>query len=183
MESPKTDEVVIALSKTKIILLCLGSFVFVGGSYWIWSIADAQPRFNLLFCKTIAVAGAIFFGLCGFCWCMKIFDGKPGLIIDEEGIVDNSSGVAAGRIPWDEINGFAVVGNGRQRFVVIDVTDPQRYVNRGGSLKRMLNAANLRLMGSPINISSNSLNVSFDELLQLLTTAIEKYKTVDHTWQ
>lgn len=183
MESPRSDEVVIALSKTKIILLCLCSFAFVAGSYWIWSIADAQPRFNPLFCKTIAVAGAIFFGLCGFCWSMKIFDGKPGLVIDNEGIVDNSSVAAAGRIHWDEINGIAVAGNGRQRFVVIDVTDPQKYVDRGGSLKRMLNAANLRFMGSPINVSSNSLNVSFDELLQLLTTAIEKYKTVDHTRQ
>ncbi len=183
MESPKSDEVVIALSKTKITLLCLCSFAFVAGSYWIWSIADAQPRFNPLFCKAIAVAGAIFFGLCGFYSCMKIFDGKPGLIIDKEGIVDNSSGVAAGRIPWDEINGFAVGGNGRQRFVVIYVIDPQRYVDRGGSLKRMLNAANLRFMGSPINISSNTLNVSFDELLQLLTTAIEIYKTEHHAWQ
>jgi hypothetical protein len=46
MESNAPAEVVVPLSKGKMALLLLGAVAFVVGSVWIWSIADAQTRYN-----------------------------------------------------------------------------------------------------------------------------------------
>lgn len=54
-------------------------------------------------------------------------------------------------------------------------------VERGNLLSRMLNAANTKMMGSPINISSNSLRLGFDELARALTTAFEKHRGAGRT--
>jgi hypothetical protein len=181
MEADTSAEVTIPLSKTKVALLVLGAVAFVGGSVWLWMIAETQGRYNPLFVKGIALAGAAFFGLCGVYGCVKIIDGKPGLIIDAAGIVDNSSAVAAGRIPWGEITGLRVCSIAGQRFLTIDVADPKKYVARGGSFRRMMNAANARLTGSPINISASSLCVQFDELVHLLTEASNRHRGAART--
>jgi hypothetical protein len=169
-------EVVIPLSKTKVALLLLGALAFVGASVWIWSVADAQPLFNPLYARGVALAGASFFGLCFVYGCIKLFDRRPGLIIDAEGLVDNSSGLAVGRIPWADIIGIRITEISGQRLLTIEVVNPRKYVERGGIFTRMLNAANVKLTGSPINISSNSLRLKFDELVQILTGALETYK-------
>jgi hypothetical protein len=58
--------------------------------------------------RAVAVIGAGFAGLCACYASIKVFDRRPGLVIDKEGIVDNSSGVAVGRVPWHEITGARV---------------------------------------------------------------------------
>jgi hypothetical protein len=126
--------------------------------------------------KAVAIAGVSFFGLCAIYGCFKVFDTRPGLIIDDQGFVDNSSAVAAGRILWDEVVSLNVSEIAGQRFITILVVDPQKYVERGNFFGRMLNAANTKMTGSPINISSNSLRMKFDDLVQVLTEAFEKYK-------
>jgi hypothetical protein len=176
MDRVSMPTVIIRLSKRKVGLLLLGAVAFVAGSIWIWYIADSQSRYDPLYMKGVAVAGASFFGLCGVYGCYKLFDTRPGLIIDDGGIVDNSSAVAAGRIPWNEVSGLKISEIAGQRFLVIEVINPQKYVEQGGFLMRMLNSANTKLTGSPINISSNSLSMDFDELVRILTRAFQKSK-------
>jgi len=178
MSNGEMEEVVIPLSRVKVILLSLAAVAFVGASFWIWSIADNQPRFHPLFMRGFALAGAVLFGLCGIYGCIKVFDGKPGLVIDREGVVDNSSAAPAGRIGWDEITALEVVEVSGQRMLAIRVVDPQKYVERGGPLRRMLNAANCRMTGSPINVSSHALSINFDDLLRVLTAALNRHKAV-----
>jgi hypothetical protein len=181
MDSDATTEVVIPLSKGKVALLLLGAVAFVVGSIWIWSIADGQTRYNPLYMKAVAIAGVSFFGLCAMYGCVKVFDTRPGLIIDDQGVVDNSSAVAAGRILWNEVVALNVSEIAGQRFITIVVTDPQRFVERRNVLSRMLNAANTKMTGSPINISSNSLALKFDDVVQALTAAFDKHKDAGRT--
>ena len=168
-------ELEIPLSKTKLVLALLGSLAFVALSIWIGSIADTQTRYNPLYMKGVAIVGVAFAGLCGIYICFKVFDTRPGLIIDKEGIVDNSSAVAFGRIPWEDIVGLKVGEVAGQKFVTIEVNEPQKYIEQGSSWKRMMNAANMKMTGSPINISSNALRLKFDDLLTVLTDALETY--------
>jgi hypothetical protein len=181
MNTASKHDIVIPLSKGKLALLLLGSIAFVAGSIWIWSIADSQTRYNPLYMKGVAIAGVSFFGLCGIYGCIKVFDGRPGLIVDDQGIVDNSSAVSAGRVPWEEIIGLRISEIAGQRILVIEVTDPQKYIERCGVFLRMLNAANTKMMGSPINISSNSLKVNFDDLVRRLTEAFERHRAAGRT--
>ena len=178
MISESTADVSIPLSKTKVVLVFLGAVGFVVGSFWIWFVADTQTRYSQLFAKAVAVVGASFFGLCSIYAFFKILDSRPGLMIDSQGIVDNSSAVAAGRIFWHEIIGLNVSEIAGQRFITIEVVDPKRFAEGGAFLRRTLNAVNTKVTGSPINISTNSLRLNFDQLVYQLTEAFEKYKVV-----
>jgi hypothetical protein len=105
-----------------------------------------------------------------------LFDRKPGLIIDCQGLIDNFSAVAAGRIPWDEITGYRIASMHRQCMLVIDVTDPQKYEARGWRGRQWLNSLNTRIVGSPIVISANSLTIGFDKLEQVLAAAVAMHR-------
>ena len=176
MTNETPHPLVIPLSKTKIFLLLLGSIAFVAGGLWLWSHAEEIRYRNPLYIRAAAGAAVGFFGLCGVFGLFKLFDSAPGLIVDDEGIIDNSSALAAGRIPWSDIRGFEIRTVQNQRLLTIEVHNPEKYVQRAHVLKRPLVAINARSFGGPIQISSNALKMNFDELVRLLTEAHRKYR-------
>src|SRR5262245_2521899 len=121
-----TSQVAIPLSKRKIILLCLGSCAFVAAAAWMLSTAKQQSALDATLMTGVAWAGMLFFGLCGAYALFKLFDQRAGLIIDADGIIDNSSAVAAGRIVWSDVTGVRVCETYGQAFLVIEVSDPQK---------------------------------------------------------
>ena len=173
------NEITIPLSRGKIVALTLGSIAFVAVSIWIWISPEGEGQLIIPLRRIVSVTGVGFFGICAVYGFMKIFDKKPGLVIDEEGIVDNSSGVAAGRILWSEIIGFQKKELFGQRFLTIEVSDPDRFIRRCSPLKAKMNSANLNLTGSPINISANSLSIGFDDLTQIMDRALRSYNEAE----
>jgi len=175
MKTYVPPELVIRLSKKKLVLVILGTAAFVGVSIWIWLIAESQDLYGPRFLKSVALVGGVFFGFCGCYAVKKVFDTRPGLIIDSTGIVDNSSSVSAGRIRWCEISAVRVAVISGQKLLVINLIEPQKYLARSGFLKRKLSGASVWITGSPINISSNSLCLNFDELFDVVTEAFERH--------
>jgi hypothetical protein len=175
-----TDERVIELSRNKVLLLLLGSCIFVALGVWLFlmdaeTIRREMPLRNPLLIHGVGVAGVVFFSLCAVMAARKMLDKKPGLVLNSSGIIDNSSGVSAGFIPWSEILGaqiFEVMG---QRTLIILVKNPEAYVERGSKLKRVANRANYKMCGSPIAITSNTLKISFPELLSIFKQYQQKF--------
>lgn len=172
------EEKVVELSKIKIILLIFGAVGFVVLGVWFLSMGAHVIQNRKIFNNTFMVYGIgvitiVFFGLCGFIGLMKLFDSSPGLIISTEGIVDNSSGVSAGLISWSEVVGIGEYEIQNQKFISIQIKDPERYAVNGNAIKRMAHRANIKMCGTPINISANSLKISYEELLG---TIIEYYR-------
>lgn len=175
-----TDETVIYLSRKKIVLLILGACAFVALGIWMSSLSDefirSQPRYNNpAFVHRIGILSIIFFGPCAIFALKKLFDKKPGLVLNNVGMVDNSSGASAGLVPWSEIVGSEVFKIQEQKMLIIKVRNPQKYIERGGRLKQTLNSANYKMCGSPIVISSNNLDIKFPELLSLFGQYQKKY--------
>lgn len=175
------DEKIIELSKTKLRMLVLGSVIFVAMGLWMVQPDSAQiagrHHYNSPFLMYgIGVIVILFFGFCGVVGIRKLFDKKPGLILNAAGIHDNSSGIAAGFVPWSEITGFSIFEMQNQKTLVINVIEPQRYIMAGGAFKRMLNKMNYKMCGSPVVISANSLKVGFDELLKICNFYLYKYQ-------
>jgi hypothetical protein len=168
---PSNDERVIALSRAKLMLMIAGSvaFIVVGAWFFLASddgslITDMRRFVDPWVIHGLGIAAALF-GVAGVAWGVaKSFDRKPGLTLSAAGLVDNSSAVAAGFIPWSEVTGLDTLRIQRQRMLVIHVVDPGKYIERGNALKRALNRANAGMCGSPIVISSNALQIPFDEL-------------------
>lgn len=167
------EEKVIELSKVKVILLILGAISFVLLGAWILTLdvqaIESQRRFNnptLVY--GMGVASIVFFGLCGLLGARKLFDKSPGVVINAEGILDNSSGISAEIIPWAQVTGVGEYKVKNQKFISIHIQNPEEYANIGSAFKKMASKANLKMCGTPINISTNTLKISYDELLEII---------------
>lgn len=175
MSSDAPPTLSIPMSKRKMALIALGAFVFatggtamcVGGLIW-WPMGVEAIG--------IGAAAAIFFGPIGVFAMRRVFDPTPALIVDAEGIVDNSSAVASGRILWSEITGISTSEVVGQRFVNIHVADPSRFLARGNVVQRYFRRMNSSMAGTPISISPNAVPLGFDDLNSLLQRAFETYK-------
>ena len=173
------SEFVVLLSKTKLALLLIGSIAFVIAGLFLLSLDESEIKRSIFNSPTliygVAVVCVVFFFTTGVIGVRKMFDATPGLIVNETGIIDNSSGVSAGLIPWDEIVGLEQYQLQGNQFVSILVTDPLKYVNRGNVIQRFANRANYKMCGTPINISANGLQITFDELYEALDDFFTRY--------
>ena len=177
MES--SEETVIELSKGKAVLIILGSVGFVAIGAWMLTLdasaIESSARYGSpSFVYGLAITAIVFFGLGAVVGFKKLLDRAPGLILNREGFTDNSSGVSAGLVPWSEVVEIRQYEVQNRKFVSVHVVDPEKYVNRGNFLKRMANRANLKMCGTPINISSIGLKIGYDELLASFEAHFQK---------
>lgn len=174
------DELVIELSKSKAVLLILIALAGVAGGIWLLSmdertIARDLPIEDPLFVHGVGIACIVFSGLCSILAVRKFFDKRPGLVLNSTGIIDNSSGIAAGFIPWSEITGAEIYKFQRQKMLIVKVRNPEEFIQRGNLLKRITVRMSHKMCGSPIGITANTLNINFDKLLSLFTQYQQKY--------
>lgn len=171
------NKIEIPLSKTKIVLLIVGSLLFVVAGFWIFFYAaDQQTRYAPLLAKIAGAAAIVFFATTGIIGLTKLFDGKAGLVIDEKGITDNSSGVSAGLIEWRDITGIRTEQIMANKFLLIDTAQPNKYIERANRVKGRIMQSNLKLYGTPLAIASTALKFNFKELEALIRTEFEKHK-------
>lgn len=169
------NEIVVLLSKTKLVAMVCGSIAFLLGSILLWRISETQKRPNPVVVKGAAVLGASFFGVCALYGVYKLCDSRPGLIISRAGIFDNSNASAVGWIAWSDVSDITVISVSGQEMLVIKVVNPERYIERGNRCSRMLRKANMRLSGSPVTLSPHALRINLNDLQDALNEAVEKY--------
>jgi hypothetical protein len=163
----------IPLSKKKLTLMIIGSFIFI--VLGILFVASPEKyTSSIMRSPTIifiaGLASILFFGLCFFFILKKLVDNSPGLVISDEGILDNSSGVSAGQIKWTEIKDISVIEIHRQKLILLQVKNPHDFIDKQISgFKRKLMKMNYKMYGTPLSITSNGLKISFNELLSTLT--------------
>ncbi|MFC0515196.1 STM3941 family protein [Mucilaginibacter angelicae] len=159
----------ISLSKTKIIKGLLGSVAFVAIGLWILICQPhiGNPVFdNILVKYGASTACIIFFGFTTFFFLKKMSDKKPGLIINNEGIYDNSS---VGLIPWSDITRFSISSVMNQQFLVIGLKDPEQYITAQTNLfKKKSFDFNYKNYGSPLAISASTFEYNLYELKAML---------------
>jgi hypothetical protein len=163
-----SEKKIIPLSKTKLSLMLIGSLIFVIGGFWLIikrPIVAIPILGNPVSEIIIGIASIVFFGICAVFIAKKIFDNTAGLIIDDQGITDNSSGTSAGLILWENIQEIKKLTVFNQIFLMIIVKNPEDYINRQtGIIKRKAMELNYKQYGSPISISANGLQCNFNEL-------------------
>ena len=163
----------IALSKKKILLMLLGSLAFFALGLWFIISPQTISSSNGGSPTTIVIAAyatILFFGLSIFVLIKKLLDSKPGIIIDQICLTDNSSGMSAGHILWSDIEDISVIEIQRQKLIMLQVRNPLDYIDKQTSgLKRKMMQMNYKMYGTPIIITSNGLKISFEELLSILT--------------
>jgi len=175
-----SDETVVPLSKSKMLLLIVGAVGFVALGIWLSQLdpswIESQRRFNNpALVHAIGIVAIVFFGLCGVVGVRKLFDSKPGLVLSSAGMLDRSSAASERLIPWCDIERFDTYEIHKQKFLVVKLVAPEKYMASGGALMQALNRANMKMVGSPVAISSNTLKIGFDELATLCNAYLAKY--------
>ena len=183
------EQIIIPLGKTKLYLLVFGALAFFAlGALFVtyanemhlhfqnnpgWKLIFRDPRIFIV----IGVVAMAFFGLCAVISFNKLFDNKPGLIINSEGITDNASGVAAGLIPWSDIEEIKTIEIEHQKIMMLIVKNPEDYLDRvENPFKRKMMELNHQRYGSPVAISAITLKTDFKKLHELLKQKLNEHK-------
>lgn len=170
------ERVAFPLNKPKLVLILLGALVFVAGGYSMFH-ASAETA-SQSFIKSPALvhlaglACMVFFGLCMIAGLTKLLDASPALILDNEGLTNNSGILRGGLIPWSEITGFQVHQMKGQRILYVLLKNPNSYLSTLTPLRRKLLKATLSIGPSPVAISSNLLSVNAEDLMEDLNARL-----------
>ena len=97
-----------------------------------------------------------------------MFDKTAVLTINENGINDNLSIFSVGNISWTDITGIKIITALRTNFLVIEVTDPQSFIDRKIKLKQRTLKSFSKRFGSPIVISQKRIEYDLVELKEIL---------------
>lgn len=167
----------IPLSKSKMVMMSVGALAFVAIGCWF---VAAPPKIENAYwghptrLAILGYAAILFFGICAVLCLRKLPDTKPGLVIDDEGLIDNSGGLSAGRILWEDIQNISVLEMQKQKLLMLEVKNPQHYIDRQKVLlKRKGMQLNYKMYGTPLSISANGLKIPFHELL---ATVMQRFK-------
>ncbi|WP_223816125.1 STM3941 family protein [Adhaeribacter rhizoryzae] len=173
------NRIEVPLSKKKILLLVLGSIAFVifGILFILNPETFVSPIFrNPQILRIIGIAAVIFFSATGIYGFRKLFDQKIGLIVDEHGITDYTNASSVGLIDWADITGIETEEVMSTKFLLIFTINPDKYLERVKGFKRKLMQGNMKMYGTPLAITSTTLNYNFNDLEKLLKNRLLEQK-------
>ncbi|MBO9618946.1 MAG: hypothetical protein J7539_07920 [Niabella sp.] len=151
--------------------------VFLGLLFIIkpfWFIRSDDPAMI----RTIGYLCIAFFGVIAVFLLKTLLNKAEGLLINEEGITDQSSGIAAGRVLWKDIKSIRTELVAAQPFLMLEVVNPLEYLRgQNNPLKKKAMELNYQLYKTPIGISGKFLDIDFEQLRKLVLAGFENSKT------
>ncbi len=172
----------IPLSKTKLLYSFAGAVIFVGIGVWLLLTTpkiELPMTFYHIFHWVVGLANVLFFGAVGIILFQKLFQKTVGLIISAEGIVDQTSGISAGFVAWDEVLEITEIKVSGQKFMNLIVTNPESYIYRQkNAFSRMFVRLNLKTYGTVVALSANSLQTTHLEMKSALEEKFETFKNL-----
>lgn len=169
----------IKLRKIKMVFLVFGSLLLTLSCFWIYTIVD--PAYPIVFwlVRVIAIIGIVFFGLSVVYGVGKLFQKRPAMVIDDEGIHDYSSAIAVNLIRWKEIREVKVITIQQTSLLLIFVDDPRVIFYREPNIfKKFLQWVNYKMFNTPVAIAGNSLNYSFPFVIKEVVTRLKEYHNI-----
>jgi hypothetical protein len=143
-------------SKPKLLLFELGALAFVAAGLLLLTRPDPPLRYVLG-----GSAATMFFGVCATIIARRLFETRPVLVIDREGIFDRR---AIDRVlPWHSITTISEARIRHQRFYFVQPSHPLReFISQ--PLKRWLIGLNRPWAGRGFFVSASGLNVSHEQI-------------------
>lgn len=166
----------IKLSKRKLFLTLAGASLFVIMGYFLIIKANRGDFGDDILVRICGWVSIVFFGATLIFALVKLFDNKPGLILNEKGITDNASGVSAGFIAWNDITDISMLKVQSTRFLLIFTKDPKKYLAGKNKFKVNMMRINAKMYGTPLSISATALQYKFDDLEKLVFKYWETYR-------
>ena len=166
----------VPINKSKAIRL----FVFFVLGVMLSSLFVLKPQFFVKgnyygFVKVVGYIGTVIFVLAATVVSNKVFNRKPGLQIDSEGLTDGSMGVLFSKVLWKDIAGFKKLHAAGENFIAVMVKHPQNIISsEPNPVKRKMLKLNFQTLNTPVNIAASRLKMDFDQLYALVQEAFDK---------
>jgi len=172
------ESVGIQLDKRKLSLIFLLLFIFsiIGFCFLFFPESFTSTQYDSTeFIRIIGLVAGLLFVPVLVILGKKIGNPQFGLLINEEGIVDNGTGSSIGLVAWDDIIKLQMIGVPASKMLLIIVREPQQYINQVNSrFARFFLKLNNRIYGSPIVIPTSTLKIEVTELETVVMEAFKK---------
>jgi hypothetical protein len=168
-------QLVIRKSPIRLIMLFVGCLLFVAMGAWMaWGLPAPQvvqvapnaDRWARVFIAIIGWIAMALFGLAGVAILAILFDPRPRLVFDDEGVFDRS--LRVGKIPWTDIRDAYIGTIHSTTFICLEVYDEAKYLDRFSKPARMAAAANRTLGFSPLCLNLAGLKVKAEDVLRIV---------------
>ena len=132
---------------------------------------------NPIFAKGVGIVSALFFSLGIYVSVRQLLANQLILIIDKNGVNIDPKKSLNEIIDWKYIEGFSEFKIQNQKFVAIDVNNPDYWIEKEeNGVRKELMKFNLSHYGSPFNLSAVSMQINYTELMKILRENFNKYK-------
>lgn len=182
MENDKI-EIQFRLSYLIFLLLCGIMFVVTGVYMIIMSFNEKpDPLENWFLSNPVVIMSTgilciIFFGFCTLIIIRKISGKNPGLVINNTGIIDNSTGFSPNYIKWENIKSFKRYNFLIVQFIAIIVDNNDVVIKRvKNKLIQIMAKMDTKMVGSPYNIYINMLKCKPKVLFNILQEELKNRK-------
>ncbi|WP_343210079.1 STM3941 family protein [Anaerolentibacter hominis] len=166
------EDIVIREQHSKVVKTIVMGFMMMAASVGILLVGLNE---QVIIYTLIGILGAVFFGVCFVIWIIRAGRPKPLLIIKADGIVDSSSAVSAGFLPFDQIERFSIIASMGQKFIGVHMKDSAGYLEQLVSTRRKAAESNIKLGFPPVCIRMDTLDGwTLEEVYQILKERLEK---------
>ena len=174
------DQIYIYSSKKKAFLLLICSLLFVVGGIYMFMNAENFSGFRArspLFIKGIGIASVLFFGLGIYVSIKQLLSNQLILIINRNGVNVNPKKSLTEYIEWKNVTGFSGLKIHCQKIVIINVDNSNYWIKKEkNGIRKKIMEFNANNYGSPFNLSANSMQMNYAELLTTLNENLNEYK-------
>lgn len=167
-ESQQLPRLEVALSKKKMGLSILYDLVLFGAGIYLFIISNQFTSLLIWVLRISALIGVVFFGFSLLFFLIKLMDRKPGLILDQEGLVDNADVLNAGRINWDNMVSVEPKQSMGQQILLLKLHEPEQVLQAQPWIKKIFMQWNQWIHGTPVTLSSAALEMDQEKLLELI---------------
>ncbi|MEX2484083.1 MAG: STM3941 family protein [Brumimicrobium sp.] len=162
-------------SKKKTLILILKVSIIFPLAIFVLVISDGQEYMPSLLAK-IAAYGLIFiFISLSLFHLYKLSENSPRIILDSDGITDNTTIASPGHIPWREIRELDVKTIYSTPLLGIALKDPESFQKPSNFVSRFWLSLNNRISSSFYMITTNNLDIDFDEFAEMARAYHQKY--------
>lgn len=161
-------EIKIPKHKLKQIGLFLAALVFVYIGYKMTNSEFRSSRMSFEAAVFWGYLGIAFFGLVGLLIFLNILTSKPALIINSDGITNNSHVGGGYLIRWQNIKSLKIISINKQRMIAVDLINDDEIYNQVNFVARKWMKVNGRFMGTPTFITAVMIKMNLDDVLKII---------------
>lgn len=171
----KDKEHIIPFSRKKIFSTIRANLFFVVLFILVFWIATIKPTVRSSLLQILAIPLVLMFISLSILSTLKLNDKSPGLVINPQGIIENSSLFPVGLISWSDIVAIYVKQYRSSCWLMIEVKNPEHYFAQDNLLIHVFRRLNSFFGGSSLFLSAGFLAIDFDDMVDIVREYHKKY--------